>query len=68
MANASFDFNDAASYLGYGSYEVVARLLLERGADRCVSGQSPPRREKRTVRNFGAVNCIVSDVLVLSSS
>jgi hypothetical protein len=29
-----------------------------------VSGQSPPRREKRTVRNFGAVYCVVGDVLL----
>jgi hypothetical protein len=29
-----------------------------------VSGQSPPRREKRTVRNFGAVYFVVSDVLL----
>jgi hypothetical protein len=29
-----------------------------------VSGQSPPRRGKRTVRNFGAVYCVVGDVLL----
>ena len=29
-----------------------------------VSGQSPPRREKKTVRNFGVVYCVVGDVLL----
>jgi len=29
-----------------------------------ISGQSSPRREKRTVRNFGAVYCVVGDILL----
>ena len=34
-----------------------------RSYPQAVSGQSPPRREKGTVRNFGAVYCVVGDVL-----